>query len=59
MIVFAYSIEERGFTSSVRFDHWACIRENFEDYTSLCCIVRHSLLTTERDIVTDPPQVLV
>jgi hypothetical protein len=58
-IVFAYSIEERDFTSSVRFDHWARVRENYEDYTPLCCIVRRSLLMTERDVATDAPQVLV
>lgn len=52
-------MEEHAFTSSVRFDHWARIRENYEDYTPLCCIVRHSPLMTESDVGTDAPRVLV
>jgi hypothetical protein len=58
-IVFAYSIEEYGFMSSVRVDHWARIRENYEDYSPLCYIVRRFLLMTERNVPTDASQVMV
>ena len=44
--------------SSLRFDHWASIRENYEDYPPLCCIVRRFLFTTEGDILTDASQVM-
>jgi hypothetical protein len=55
----AYSIEEHSFTSSVRVDHWARIRENYEDYSPLCCIVRRFLLMTERGVSADGFQVMV
>jgi hypothetical protein len=42
------------FMSSVRFDHWARIRENYEDHSPLCCIVRRFLLMTMRDVPADP-----